>query len=183
MISQSNRSVRYSEAVEDGLGDKVVEMQPPCEFLANPARGNQRHRPVDATLAGRALKNEFSHELLAWCIGLRHTLGVDVVRGRVLEPRPPSVRAVQASRNEIQHRGGEAEEKSLLQRISEKCMIVADPELSTPCHKIKAFFLADESEWTAAGFGVKNRGQLRKKKKGLHWDFMGAKWSPTQSHD
>ncbi len=177
VISQGNQSVRCSYSPEDGLGGKIVEVQPQYAFVEDPDAHNPRQRRADPTLSRRALAGAFNAEMLAWIIGLRHTLGADCVHGRVLLPQPAAIRMVQADREVA-----DAPPKSLLEILSGICKHVTKAADASTYMAVKQAVGSryDETAWTAAGFGVKSKRQIRqkankeKKTPKLHFDYFFA---------
>jgi hypothetical protein len=177
VISQGNQSVKCSYSAEDGLQDKIVEVQPQFEFVANPNPANPRQRLADPSLSRRALSGAFNSEVLAWIIGLRHTLGADCVHGRVLLPQPAAIRMVQADREVAT-----APPQTLLAQLSAMCKHVTKVADASPYLTVKKAVAGqhDDTTWTSAGFGVKSKRQCRKQanqQKGtpaMHFDYFFA---------
>ena len=84
-----------------GLENKVVELQLPNKFVDAPDAEDKRQKQADPQLAVRAQNGDFRHELIAWCKCLQHTLGPDVLKGRILLLQPASVKIVQKSKDEL----------------------------------------------------------------------------------
>ena len=175
VLVQSNSELRYSMDPEDGLAGKIVEVRPPFEFVPKELHdpNNMRQRVAKPDLSVKALKGEFGQELVAWAIALAPSFATDICGGRVLSPQPRDLvtEAIEAAE------GQRVATSSLIDLIAEKCDYVDDPSHEAlECNKLKAMFPGhDSSEWTAAGFGAKFRGQVRRKKEGLNFDYFLTK--------
>ena len=174
VLAQSNSGLEYSFSAEDGLKGKIVEIQPPWEFVAAEQHDatNARQRVADPSLSTKAYKGLFAQELFAWARALACTLGSDICGGRVLSPQPPAVLSVADEVASVVQL-----KPSLLRMIGEKCTYVK-PENARECCKLKEMFPHfDSSDWTAAGFGSSSgfKRQVRQHKKGKSFDYFYTK--------
>jgi len=89
LVSQGAIS-QDSKDMDCGVLDKVVELRPPFEFVAEPDSGNPRQRAADHVLADAADAGELSAEMFWWTQRLFSTVTRNICHGRNMVPVPPS---------------------------------------------------------------------------------------------